>query len=184
MIIPIWTDIDGKDWERCVSDLTFIPEQIEIYAKELQDSVMQYLRDQGHQPIHWSDIPPSSPPTQFTGTNAILTEAINACKEKIKQKQYQSRLEAYQDFQAFLDGPYKENCQKAYDLGVQARKAGLPKVCDVTDDPKLCHNGKMLKEYERAWRAGWDGYKVPQEFVQMEQILQNIPTRPMTEEDI
>jgi hypothetical protein len=177
MIIPIWTDVDGKDWEECLSDLN-----LEIYAKQLKDDVFQYLQDQGHHPVPVMPGRRSADITQFVGTNAILAEAINACKEKIKQEHAKRLQKGCADFEAFLDGPYKENWHKAYDLGVQARKDGLPKVCNITD-PKLCHNGNAFKPYESAWNQGWDGYTIPEIFSRIEQNLAKLPTRPMTLED-
>jgi hypothetical protein len=71
----------------------------------------------------------------------------------------------------------------AYDVGVKARADGLPRVCNLEGSPH-CHNGNVLKVYKSAWEQGWDGYKIPAEFAQMEATLNQMPLRKMTEEDL
>jgi hypothetical protein len=183
MIIPIWTDVDGKDWEECLSDLNLIDLLIEAYAKQLKNDVFQYLQDQGHQPVPVMPQRMSADVAQFIGNNEILAEAIKVCKEKIKIQNEKDACEAWARHEAWIDGPYKKNCQKARNLGIQARKDGLPRICNITDDPELCHNGTIFRCYADAWCSGWDGFTIPKEFLQVEQNLAKLPTRPMTEED-
>ncbi len=62
----------------------------------------------------------------------------------------------------------------AYDAGIEARTAGLPRQC-VLNSEQHCHNGKVLKVYKSAWEQGWDGYKIPDEFKKVEKYLNELP---------
>ena len=86
----------------------------------------------------------------------------------------------------------------AYDAGVEARKQGLPRT-DVEINlwsmplatgilPQVncdfCTSGGVLKVYKSAWEQGWDGYKIPEIFKQVESVLNNMPLHKMTEEEL
>ena len=44
----------------------------------------------------------------------------------------------------------------AFNLGIQAKKEGYPKVCNLQDSRFITPSGKILKVYESAWKQGWD----------------------------
>lgn len=72
----------------------------------------------------------------------------------------------------------------AYDAGVEARKQGLPRTCNLQESPFCLPSGNVLKVYRSAWEQGWDGYSIPNEFKHVEAVLNNMPLRPFTHEDI
>lgn len=71
----------------------------------------------------------------------------------------------------------------ANDAGKEARKQGLPRVCNLKDSP-FCHNGNILKVYKSAWEQGYDDWEIPAVFKQMEAAVNQMPLRPMEEKDL
>lgn len=76
---------------------------------------------------------------------------------------------------------YPKMWHLAYDAGEKARKEGKPRVCDLGEEFR--HNGVVLKLWRCVWEQGWDGWKIPVEFKQVEAVLDQLPLRPMTECD-
>jgi hypothetical protein len=75
---------------------------------------------------------------------------------------------------------YPKIWREAYDLGVAAFKAGLPRVCNLGESFRT-PSGSILKVYKSAWEQGWDGYSIPGIFGQMEAVLKDMPLRPLEE---
>jgi hypothetical protein len=76
---------------------------------------------------------------------------------------------------------YRLNWQLAYDEGVRAYEAGLPRNCVLQNKPFVTPSGNVLKVYKSAWEQGWDGHKIPSIFGEMEAILIKMPLRPFVE---
>jgi hypothetical protein len=64
---------------------------------------------------------------------------------------------------------------QAYALGDAAQRAGKPKECDLGEGFQT-PGGSILKVYKSAWEQGYDGWKVPEIFTQMEKVLDTMPT--------
>jgi hypothetical protein len=80
---------------------------------------------------------------------------------------------------------YPKNWHRAYDEGELARKSGLPKVCNLSEKcPDLCWEGDPIGPYLSAWNQGWDGYKIPAEFAQVEEHLSRMKLHRMTPEEL
>lgn len=86
-------------------------------------------------------------------------------------------------FDKFINEIYPRIWHQAYDLGEEARKQGLPCVCNLQGSP-FCHKDTVLKVYRSAWEQGWRADEIPEVFRQMEEVLKQMPTRPMTEADL
>lgn len=54
---------------------------------------------------------------------------------------------------------YPKIWRRAFDLGVEARAAGLPFDCNLQGKP-FCHNNKCLKVYKSAWEQGWESESI------------------------
>jgi len=78
---------------------------------------------------------------------------------------------------------YPRLWQLAYDAGTKARDEGLPRECNLKNHPHV-HKGKALKVYKSAWEQGWDKYTIPEEFRQMEALLNQMPLRPLNSDDL
>lgn len=87
----------------------------------------------------------------------------------------------YEEFERDI---YPRIWHLAYDAGVEAREQGLPRICNLNDKHFITPGGNILKVYRSAWEQGWDNYKIPDEFRQVESVLNNMPTRPCTVEDL
>jgi hypothetical protein len=80
----------------------------------------------------------------------------------------------------FFNETYPKLWHEAYDLGENARKTGLPRQCNLNDPEFMTPGGHILKDYKNAWEQGWDLYKIPEIFKQMEDVLNELPTKPYT----
>jgi len=94
---------------------------------------------------------------------------------------YLNNVDAFTRFETEI---YPKLWYEAYNLGVEARKNGLPRVCNLKDDI-FAFDGEsgriVFKVYKSAWEQGWDGWKIPEEFLQVEKTLNQMPLRPMKE---
>lgn len=89
-------------------------------------------------------------------------------------------MDSYEHFEREI---YPKLWHLAYDAGVEARENGLPRICNLEGSPH-CHNGKALKPYKSAWEQGWDNWKIPEIFTQMETSLDQMPLRPCETRDL
>ena len=85
--------------------------------------------------------------------------------------------------QIFERETYPRLWKKAYELGELAQTQGLERKCNLTDKEFITPNGHILKVYKSAWEQGWNHYKIPEIFSQMEEKLNSLPTRPMKTSD-
>lgn len=79
---------------------------------------------------------------------------------------------------------YPRIWRSAYAAGVEARTQGLPRLCNMKDSTFCTPSGEVLKPYKSAWEQGWDGYKIPEEFQHVENVLKAMPLHQCTEEDL
>jgi hypothetical protein len=70
---------------------------------------------------------------------------------------------------------------KAYALGEAAQKEGKPRVCDLGERCFVTPSGTILKVYKSAWEQGYDGWKIPAIFTEMEKALDKLPLRRYNE---
>lgn len=75
----------------------------------------------------------------------------------------------------FFTEVYPHNWKLAYDAGVEARKQGFSRICNLRESIFYTPSGKILKVYLSAWEQGWDGYKIPEIFKQMETVINSMP---------
>lgn len=88
----------------------------------------------------------------------------------------------YEEFETEV---YPRIWREAHAAGVVAREQGLPRVCNLQGSPFCTPSGKVLKVYLSAWEQGWDNYDpIPAVFKKMEAVLDNMPLRPCTAEDL
>jgi hypothetical protein len=87
------------------------------------------------------------------------------------------------EIERFMTETYPRLWHLAYDAGVEARKNGLPRNCNLKGNDH-CHNDSVLKVYKSAWEQGWDGYTIPAIFAQIEAKLNQMPLHPATAKDI
>ena len=73
---------------------------------------------------------------------------------------------------------YPKMHKEATEAGAKAKLDGLPRECNLTD-PKFLHKGKPLRLWEKIWYQGWDGWKIPEEFRRMEEVINRLPLRPI-----
>ena len=87
------------------------------------------------------------------------------------------------DFFTWENEVYPKMHAEAYAVGSEARKQDLPRQCNL-EDPKFLHKGKPLKPWLSAWNQGYDGWSIPPVFRQMEELLNEMPTRSLDVTDI
>lgn len=87
-------------------------------------------------------------------------------------------------FEKWLSEEYPKIWHEAYAYGELAREEGLPRECNLLNHSKFGHGDNILKPWKSAWEQGYDGYKIPAVFGQMENYLNQLPTRPLEKEDI
>ena len=97
-------------------------------------------------------------------------------------------IEGAASFEQWLDEVYPKIWHEAYAYGEAAKEEGLPRECNLNYDKfgYATHDGgnQFLKPWKSAWEQGYDGYKIPAVFAQVENYLNQLPTRPMTEDDL
>jgi hypothetical protein len=86
------------------------------------------------------------------------------------------------DYFTWENEVYPKMWAEAYAAGSSAREQGLPRQCNLED--KFLWKGEALKPWLSAWNQGYDGYKIPQEFRQMEEALSQMPMRSLRPDDI
>ncbi len=89
----------------------------------------------------------------------------------------------YAGFHKWQTETYPEIWKEAFAYGESAKEEGLPRECNLSDS-KFGSGKTILKVYKSAWEQGYDGYKVPAEFKQVEEALDKLPLRPMEEGDL
>ena len=73
------------------------------------------------------------------------------------------RLEVQMDsLTKFETETYPHIWHIVYDIGVDARKRGLPRTCTLRGLPFCTPSGNILKVYLSAWEQGWDSYRIPE----------------------
>lgn len=77
-------------------------------------------------------------------------------------------------FIKFETETYPQIWHSAYEMGVNARKQGMPRVCTLQGSPFCTPSGNVLKVYLSAWEQGWDEYEMPEEFVNVESVLKDM----------
>mgnify|MGYP003404934491 CR=1 FL=1 len=61
------------------------------------------------------------------------------------------------EIEEWLEKDYPIIWHEAYDIGVNAKKSGLSRMCNLSEyDKKFCHNGNALKVWQSAWEQGYD----------------------------
>ena len=86
------------------------------------------------------------------------------------------------DVTKFFEEEYPRIWKIAYEAGKEARKNGLPRICNLTGSIH-CHNGNVLKPYKSAWEQGWDLYKIPLIFKKIEDSLKELPLHPFSDRE-
>ncbi len=89
--------------------------------------------------------------------------------------------ELYSSFNKWESETYPKIWHEAYEYGEKAKAEGLPRECNLSDT-KFVSGKTILKVWKSAWEQGYDGYKIPAEFRQVEEALNKLPLRPMNEE--
>jgi hypothetical protein len=60
-------------------------------------------------------------------------------------------------FEEWLLNDYPIIWHEAYNIGFNAKKLGLSRVCNLSEhDEKFCHNGIPMKVWQSAWEQGYD----------------------------
>lgn len=60
------------------------------------------------------------------------------------------------DYMEFETEVYPKIWRRAFDKGVEAKKEGKDKICNLKDSEFLTPSGNFLKVYKSAWEQGWE----------------------------
>lgn len=95
--------------------------------------------------------------------------------EQHKNEESDGSMEAFHKWETEI---YPQIWWEAYAYGESAREEELPRECNLSD-PQFISGKTILRVYKSAWEQGYDGYKIPAIFGQMEAVVNELPLRPM-----